>query len=331
VQTKKERRDMRRPSISLCAALCLLTGSLDAAAADYPSKPIRLVVGFAPGGNVDITARLVAQKLTQAVGQSVIVDNRGGAGGAIAADLVAKATPDGYTLLVVSSSHMINAVTVKNPPYDPVKDFSPVTTLTYGPHFVAVNAAMPVNSIQDLIALARAKPGFINFGSAGIGSLTHLEGEYFKSSAGINIVHVPYKSTNLAFTELVGGHVHLVFSSTVSTLPFVKTGKIKVLAVTGSKRLGAFPEVPTVAESGLPKFVVDSIAGMLAPARTPHAIVNRLSAEARKFLTTAETQKLLAAQGAEAGGSTPQEYAARINEEIARWKAVVAAAGIPPR
>lgn len=314
--------------LAVCAALCLLGVSVNAAAQRYPSKPIRMVVGFAPGGNVDITARLVAQKLALALGQPVVVDNRGGAGGTIGADLVAKSTPDGYTLLVVSSTLMINAVTAKNSPYDPIKDFSPISTLTYGPHFVSVNAAMPVSSVKELIALARAKPGYINFGSAGVGSLTHLEGEFFKSAAGIDIVHVPYKSTNLAFTELVGGHVHLVFSSTVSTLPFVKTGKVKVLAVTGSKRLAAFPEIPTVVESGLPQFIVDSIAGMLAPAKTPRDIVNTLSAETIKFLNTPEMRSALAAQGAEPGGSTPQEYSVKIAEEIARWRKVVANAGI---
>ena len=314
--------------MTVCAALCLLAVGGNAAAQRYPSKPIRLVVGFAPGGNVDITARLVAQKLTLALGEPVVVDNRGGAGGMIGADLVAKSTPDGYTLLVVSSSHMINAATVKNSPYDPVKDFSPISTLTYGPHFVSVNAAMPVSSVKELIALARAKPGTINFGSAGIGSLTHLEGEFFKSAAGIDIVHIPYKSTNLAFTDMLGGHVHLVFSSTVSTLPFVKTGKIKVIAVTGSNRLAAFPEIPTVAESGLSQFIVDSVAGLLAPAKTPRDIVNKLSAEAIKFLRTPEMHSALAAQGAEAGGSTPQEYSAKIGVEIARWKKVVANAGI---
>jgi len=294
----------------------------------YPSKPIRLVVGFAPGGNVDITARLVAQKLTLALGQPVVVDNRGGAGGMIGANLVAKSTADGYTLLVVSSSHMITAATIKNSPYDPINDFSPVSTLTYGPHFVTVNAAMPVNSVKELIALARAKPGSINFGSTGVGSLTHLEGEFFKSAAGINIVHIPYKSTNLAFTDLSSGQVQLVFSSTVSSLPFIKIGKVKAIAVTGSKRLAAFPEIPTVAESGPSQFIVDSISGMLAPAKTRRDIINKLSAELRKFLNTPEIRSAMAAQGAEAGGSTPQEYSAKIAEEIARWKKVAANAGI---
>ncbi len=300
-------------------------------AQNYPVKPIRMVVGFAPGGNVDMTARLVAQKLALAVGQPVVVDNRGGAGGTIGTELVARSAPDGYTLLVISSTLMINAVTFKKPPYDPIRDFAPVSTLIAAPHFVSVNAALPVASVKELIALARARPGFINFGSGGIGSFTHLEGEFFKSAAGIDMVHVPYKSTNLAFTELVGGHVHLVFSSTVSTLPFVKTGKVKVLAVTGSKRLAAFPEIPTVAESGLPQFIVDSIAGLLAPAKTPRDIVNKLSAETIKFLKTPEMHSALAAQGAEPGGSTPQEYASKIAEEVARWKKVVASAGIAPQ
>jgi len=305
-----------------------LHGVAPVAAEGYPSKPIRMVVGFAPGGNVDMTARLVAQKMSQAVGQAVVVDNRGGAGGTIGTELVAKAAPDGYTLLVISSTLMINAVTVKNPSYDPIRDFAPISTLIAAPHFISVNAGLPVASIKELIALARAKPGFINFGSGGVGSLTHLEGEFFKSAAGINIVHVPYKSTNLAFTELVGGHVHLVFSSTISTLPFVRTGKVKVLAVTGSKRLGAFPDIPTVAESGLPQFIVDSIAGLLAPARTPRDIVNRLSAETIKFLKTPDMHSALAAQGGEPGGSTPQEYSAKIAGEMARWRKVVVNAGI---
>ena len=323
-----------RPKPLLLAVACALVSgaaAIEVAAQSYPSKPIRMVVGFAPGGNVDQTARLVAQKLTQAIGQSVIVDNRSGAGGVIGTEIVARSAPDGYTLLVVSSSLMINAVTAKKPSYDPLRDFEPISTLTLGPHFVSVNVAMPVASISELIALAKAKPGMINFGSTGSGSLTHLEGEFFKSVAGIDIVHVPYKSTSLAFVDLAGGRVHIVFSSTVSTLPFVKTGKIKVLAVTGSKRLAAFPEIPTVAESGLPQFIVDSVAGMLAPAKTPRDIVNRLSAETIRFLKTPEMRTALAAQGAEPGGSTPQEYAAKISEELKRWKAVARDAGLGAR
>ncbi len=321
-----------KPSMaSVCVALCLSGIGGHAAAQAYPHKSIRMVVGFAPGGNVDTTARLVAQKLTLALGQSVVVDNRGGAGGAIGTELVARSAPDGYTLLVISSSLMINAMTAKNPAYDPIRDFAPVSTLTYGPHFVSVNAALPVNSIKELIALARAKPGYINFGSGGVGSLTHLEGEFFKSAAGIDLVHVPYKSTSLAFADMLSGQVHLMFSSTVSTLPFVKTGKVKVLAVTASKRLAALPEIPTVAESGLPQFIVDSVAGMLAPAKTPQPIVHKLSSETIRFLKTPEMQQALVAQGAEAGGGTPQEYAAIIVEEMARWRKVLVGAGISPQ
>ncbi len=312
--------------LTVCAALCLLGVSAGAVAQHYPGKPIRLVVGAAPGGNLDITARLAAQQLTVALGQPVVVDNRGGAGGTIGTVLVAKSAPDGYTLLVASSSLTIDAAINKSPPYDPIRDFSPVSTLTYGPHFVAVNAAMPVSSVKELIALARAKPGSINFGAAG--SFTRLEGEFFKSAAGIDMTFIPYKGTNPAFIDLMTGNVQLVFSSTVATLPFVKTGKVKVIAVTGSKRLAAFPEIPTVSESGLPQFIVHSILGMLTPARTPRDIVDRLSAECAKFLKSPEIRNALEAQGGEARGSTPQEYAAIIAEEIARWKKVGAIAGM---
>ena len=317
-----------RGHLPICAALCLLGAGVSAGAQQYPAKAIRMVVGVAPGGNVDITARLVSQKLTLALNQSVVVDNRGGAGGMIGADLVAKSIPDGYTLLVISSALMVNAATIKNSPYDPIRDFAPVSTLAYGPHFVVVNAAMPVNSVKELIALARAKPGSINFGSTGVGSLSHLEGEFFKSAASIDITFIPYKGNNLALTDLVSGNVQVVFSSTVSILPFVRTGKVRIIAVTGSTRLATFPEIPTVAESGLPQFIVDTVVGMLAPAKTPRDIIDRLSAECIKFLHTSEVRNALEAQGSEAGGSTPQEYSAKIAGEIARWKTVVANAGI---
>ncbi len=310
------------------AVLCTLGIALDAGAQPYPSRPVRVIVGFAAGGNVDIAARLITQRLSQALGQPVVVDNRSGGGGTIGSTLVARSAPDGYTLLVMSSSLVINALAAKKPPYDPVRDFAPISTITSGPHFMSVSAALPVNSVRELIAHARARPGTINFGSGGVGSLVHFEGELFKLAAGIDIVHVPYKSTAQAFAEVAAGSVHLMFSSTVSTLPFAKTGRVRIIAVTGSRRLTSFPDVPTVSESGLPGFVVDSIAGLLAPAGTPREIVQRLSGEVARVLEAPEIRAALIAQGGEARGSTPQEYAQRIAEELVRWKKVVAASGV---
>ncbi len=297
--------------------------------ADYPVKSIRLLAGFPPGGNVDIQARLVAQKMAEFLGQPVVVDNRSGAGGIIAADLVAKAAPDGYTLLVASGGHLINPALYKKLPYDTERDFAPISIVAYAPHFMVASAALPVSTVKDLISLAKAKPGQLNYGSGGTGSATHLEGELFKSLAGVDMVHVPYKGVAFALTDLVAGRVQVVFCSTLAALPFIKSGKAKAIAVVGSKRVSIAPEVPTAVESGMPRFVVDSFTGVLAPAGTSAAIINRLNATLVKFSQSADVRETMASQGAEAAASSPRDYAEKIVAEVAQWKKIVKEAGIP--
>ena len=304
--------------------------SADAARAQsYPYKPIRLIVGFAPGGNVDITARLLGRKLTENLGQAIIVDNREGAGGIIAANLVAKAAVDGYTLLMAPASHAMQPALYRTMPYDTVNDFAPVSTVATAPHFLVVNTALSVNTVKELIALAKSKPGWLNYGSAGVGSATHLEGELFRTMAGIDIVHIAYKGVGPAVNALASGQVQIVFTGTVAALPFIRLGKLKAVGVTSAKRLSTAPNVPTFVESGLPQFIVESPVGVLAPAGTPKAVINRLNMEIVRFTQLAEIHDAMIAQGAEQAASTPQEYKARIAEEVVRWRKVVKDAGIP--
>lgn len=294
----------------------------------YPTKPIRLVVGFAPGGGSDITARLIGKMLTESLMQPVIVDNRDGAGGIVAANLVAKAAGDGYTILMASNIAPTIAL-YRKLPFDAIKDFSPVSTVSYAPHFLVVSASLPVNSIKELIDLANSKPGQLNFGSGGVGSGTHLQGELLKSVAKIGIVHVPYKGTSPALIDLVAGEVHMVFCSPNTALAFIKAGKVKPIAAAGSKRISIAPEVPTLAESGFRNFVVDSPTGLIAPAGTPKEVINKLNSEIVKLTKSPAMRQIFESQGAEGAGSTPQEYAKELVQDIARWRKIVSDAEIP--
>jgi tripartite-type tricarboxylate transporter receptor subunit TctC len=299
-----------------------------ASAQTYPAKPIRIVVPFPPGGATDILARDVAQKLSEAWGQQVIVDNRPGAGGNIGSELVAHSAPDGYTLeMGTVGTHAINASLYARMPYDHVKDFAPVILVAGVPNVLVVNPAVPANSVAELIAYAKANPGKLNFASSGNGTSIHLSGELFKVMAGVQMTHIPYKGSAPAMQDLLGGQVQLMFDNLPPSLPQIKAGKVRALAVTSLTRAPALPDVPTVAEAGLPGFEASSWFGILAPAGTPPAIVARLNAEIAKWLATPEAKEKLSKQGANAAGGTPEDFAKHIAAETAKWAKVVKDSG----
>lgn len=317
-----------RCALTLLLMLVAAAAAAAQPAANYPNKPIRIVVPQSAGGSTDLTARLIAQKLSDAVGQPVVVDNRPGAGSIIGTDLVAKATPDGYTLLVVASSITINPSLHRKLPFDPMRDLAPITQLSAFPNMLVVHPSLPVKSVQDLIALARAKPGQINYGSSGTGTGTHLSAELFKSMTGVDMVHVPYKGGGPAVTALLGGQVQLNFATIPSVLPYVRAGKLRAVAVTTSRRSPAAPDVPTIAESGVPGYDHGPWNGMLAPAKTPKAVIARLNAEVARIVHMPEAKAVLVHEGAEPVGNTPEEFAAIIRTETAKWAKVIKAAGI---
>jgi tripartite-type tricarboxylate transporter receptor subunit TctC len=293
--------------------------SFSAAAQGYPSKPIRLIVPFAAGGGNDNVARLVGKRLADSLGQPVLVDNRPGAGGMVGAELAAKSAPDGYTLFLGGvGSHAINPNLHEKLPYDPIKDFAPVELLAQAPLVLVVHPSVPANSVAELTAYARAHPGKLNFASNGNGSSSQLAAVMFDSMAGVDMVHVPYKGLSPALTDLLSGQVQLMFSSVVAILPHIKAGKLRALAVTGAKRLASLPELPTIAESGLPGYEASSWYGILAPAGTPRNIVARLNAELTKALEQPEVRASLLAEGAEPVGGSPEAFAAHIRAEKER-------------
>lgn len=299
-------------------------------AQSYPTRPIRMIVAYPPGGGTDIVGRMIAQKLSENLGQTVVVDNRGGATGNIGTELAARATPDGYTLLMGNvAPNAINVSLFKKLPYDPVKDFAPVSLAAVTPNILVVQPSLPVKTVKDLIALAKSKPGTLNFPSAGIGSSSHLAGEMLKTMAGIDMVHVPYKGGGPALIALLSGQVQIMFATLPAAMPHVKSGKLRPVAVTTSRRSQALPELPTIAESGVPGYEAATWYGLLAPAGTPKAIVGRLHAEIVKILAT-DTRQLLMAQGFEPAGSSPSEFASYIKTEIVKWAKVIKDAGIRP-
>jgi tripartite-type tricarboxylate transporter receptor subunit TctC len=315
-----------RLAVGIVAGLAL-AGS--AKAQDYPSKPIRLVVPFAAGGATDVLARLVGERLTASLGQQVVVDNRPGAGGNIGSDLVARAEPDGYTILMGAvGTHAINPSLYPKMPYDPVKDFAPVTLVASVPNVLVVNPEVPANSVQELIDLAKAKPGELNFASSGNGTSIHLSGELFKAMTGTDIVHVPYKGSGPAVTDLLGGQVQMMFDNMPSSLPHVKAGKLRALGVTSAKRSPALPEVPTIAEAGVPGYDATSWFGILAPAGTPEPVVMRLQGAIVQALGEPEMRQRMADLGAEPVGDTPAEFGQFIAAELAKWAKVVNDAGV---
>jgi len=294
----------------------------------YPTHPIRLVVPFPAGGTTDILAREVGQKLSVSLGQSVVIDNRPGAAGNIGSDLVAKSAPDGYTLLMCTvSTHAINPNLYAKLPYDHLKDFVPVVLVASVPNVLEVTPALPVNSVADLIRLAKEKPGQINFASSGSGTSIHLSGELFKTQAGVDMTHVPYKGSAPALTDLIGGQVQVMFDNLPSSLPQIKAGKLRAIAVTSAQRAPALPDIPTIAESGLPGFEATSWFGIVAPTGTPPAIIARINADVNQWLQSPEAREKLLAQGALAAGGTPEQFAAYIRAETEKWAKVVKASG----
>lgn len=311
---------------ALGALALLLAGGAWAQA--YPTKSIRLVVPFPAAGTTDILAREVAQRLSVSFGQSVVVDNRPGAGGNIGSDIVAKSAPDGYTLLMGTvGTHAINPSLYAKMPYNHVKDFVPIVLVAGVPNVLEVTPSLPVNSVADLIKLAKEKPGQLNFASSGSGTSIHLSGELFKTMTGVDMMHVPYKGSAPALTDLMGGQVQLMFDNLPSSLAQIKAGKLRAIAVTSAQRSPALPNIPTIAESGLPGFEASSWFGLLAPAGTPAAIVARINADVDQWLQTPEAKEKLLAQGAIPAGGTPEQFAAHIRAETEKWAKVVKVSG----
>ena len=312
--------------IMLCAALG--TFSICLHAETYPTKPIRLIVPFPPGGTTDTVARLMAQKIGEAWGQQVVVDNRPGAGGTIGTELAAKAPGDGYTILMGSiTTHAVNPALYKKLGFDPIKDFIPVSLIVSSPQLLAVHPSVPATTTQEFIALAKSKPGQLNYASAGSGTSPHLTFELFKSIAGIDLVHIPYKGTGPAITELVGGQVQAMITGVVALMPHVKAGKLRALAVTSAKRVDALPAIPTLQEAGLKNFDVSSWFGFFVPAGTSKAVVNKLNSEVLAVLAKPEVRKRLISQGADPAGNSPAEFEKYVKSEMERWGKVVRATG----
>jgi tripartite-type tricarboxylate transporter receptor subunit TctC len=317
-----------RASSLLLAAAFALTGLETTHAQTYPARPIRLIVPQSAGGSTDQVARPLAQQLAKQLGQNVIVENRPGAGSVIGTDAVAKASPDGYTLLVVAASFAISPSIYKQLPFDPIRDFAPITMVSALPNVLVIQPSLPVKSTQELIAFARAKPGELNYASSGLGTGTHLSMELFKHMTGTQMVHVPYKGGAPAVNALLAGEVHVNFATISTALSQVQAGKLRALGVTSRERVPALPEVPTIAESGVPGYEHVSWIGLLAPAKTPQSIVALLANEATKAARSPEVAATLAREGALPIGNSPAEFAAVIKKEVGRWGEVVKAAGI---
>jgi tripartite-type tricarboxylate transporter receptor subunit TctC len=316
-------------SLLLKAAALLLALTSSAAAQEFPTKPLRIIVPFPPGAFNDIAARLVATQLTGRLGKQVIVENRAGAGGIIAAETVANAPKDGHTLLLVSSSITVLPA-MHQLPYDTVKSFAPIAMLASAPNVVTGHPSVPANSLQELIALAKKQPGKLQYASAGIGTFPHLGGELFKLTAGIDLLHVPFKGSAPALIDVVGGHTQLTFATIPSSLTHIRSGKLKVFGVGGMQRNALIPEVPTVTEAGLPGYAAANWNGILAPTGTPAPVIARLHKEISEILDTPEMQKQFIAEGADIIRMSPSEFAAYIASEIAKWDKVVKGAGIKP-
>jgi tripartite-type tricarboxylate transporter receptor subunit TctC len=300
-----------------------VAGTTCAFAAAYPDKPVRMVVPFPPGGGTDVVARAIALKLTEQWGQSVVVDNRPGAASMVGTEMLARAVPDGYTLGFVSMSHTINPSIYKKLPFDPIADFSPVVLAATAPNVLVVNPGVGAKSVAELVQIAKARPGKLNFPSSGNGGVSHLSMEMFRYAAGIDIVHVPYRGAGPALTALLANETQLMMATTPVALPQMKAGRLIALATTGLKRSSLAPEIPTVAEAGYSGFEADTWYGMLAPAKVPPALVNQANAAVTKMLTQADFKERLAHEGAQPAGGTPAQFAAHIKSEIEKWAKIV--------
>jgi tripartite-type tricarboxylate transporter receptor subunit TctC len=309
-------------SLLMMAAAVLTALPPSAVADDYPNRPVRLIVPFPPGGSNDVVGRLVAAQLSVQLGQQVFVDNRGGAGGVIGTEACANATPDGYTLCIISIAHAVNP-SLHKLNFDPVKSFTPISIFATGPNVLAINPTLPVNSVKELLDLAKQKPGELNYASAGVGSFQHLGGELFKLTAGVNIVHVPYKGGGPAMQDVISGHVKIVFSSLIQTTPFIKSGQLKALGTGGAKRSSVLPDVPTIAEAGVPGYVADNWWGLAAPAGLPAPIVEKLYAASQAALKSPDLIAQFDREGAAPVTMTTAEFGEYVKTEIAKWARVV--------
>jgi tripartite-type tricarboxylate transporter receptor subunit TctC len=310
-------------------ACCMVAQPAWAQSGNFPERPIRFIAANAPGGGLDITARAIAPKLSAAFGQQVIVDNRAGAAGSIASDIVAKSTPDGYTIMVASLGGLaVNTNLYRGLTYHPLRDFAPITWATSGSNVLVVHPSVPAKSVRELIALAKAQPDKLSYGSSGAGNAGHLAGELFSGMAGIKIVHIPYKGGAPAMIDLLAGQIQLIFSSAPTAVPQVKAGKIRGLAVTTARRSLILPELPTIAEAGLPGFEADNWYGVVTTMKTPRAVIERLNTEVVRALHTTDVKQLLFTQGLEVRTSTPQEFGAYMKSEYEKWAKVIKDAGI---
>ena len=306
----------------LLSAFALLLALTAPAAAEYPDRPVRLIIPFPPGGSNDVVGRLVTNQLSEKLGHKVYVDNRGGAGGVLGTEAAAAAAPDGYTLLIISIAHAVNPALYKLN-YDPIKSFTPISILATGPNVLAVNPQLPVKNVAELVALAKQKPGELDYASAGVGSFQHLGGELFKLVAGVNLQHVPYKGGGPAMADVIAGHVKVMFSSLVQTTPFIQSGQLRALGVGGSKRNPVLPDVPTIAEAGVPGYEANNWWGIMAPAGTPKEIVDRLYRDIQATITSPELKAAFDREGASAVTMTTEEFSKYIENEIVKWGRVV--------
>jgi tripartite-type tricarboxylate transporter receptor subunit TctC len=322
---------MRNLKTLVALALIALAAAAPAtsSAQSYPTRPLRLIIPFPPGGSNDVVGRMIAFQLSDRLGRQVVVDNQGGAGGIIGTEAAAKAAPDGYTLLLISVAHAFGSSMYKLP-YDPIGAFAPVTILGTGPVVLAVNPKLPVKSLQELIDLAKAKPGQLNYASAGVGSFQHLSSALFKLQSGLDIVHIPFKGGGPAMMDVVAGNTEIMIGSLIQTLPQIKSGRLRALGVGSAKRVPALPELPTISEAGVPGYEATNWWGIVAPAGTPKPVIDRLHQELSVILKTAETKKRFESEGGEAVIMTPEDFGRFIVAETAKWAKVVKEAGIKP-
>ncbi len=322
---------MRACGVALLGAASLATQAYARPAdADYPNKPIRVVVPSSPGGGIDALARVIGPKLTEAWGKSIIIDNRAGAGGIIGSEIVARAPPDGYTVLIVAGGYTLNPSLYARLPYDTIRDFERVSLLADAPNLLVAHASLPVKSVKELISYARAKPKFLTYASSGVGTTSYLSGEIMKVMTGIEIIHVPYKGAGLSNAAAIAGQVHFIFSAPHTMVPHVKTERMRALGVSSLRRLPLIPDVPTIAESGLPGFDVSSTYGVLAPATTPRAIINKINAEIVRILRLPEIRANLESQSFDVVASSPEDYDRFVRTDMARWAKALKQAGIQP-
>ena len=314
-------------TIAFICGLLSLVMTAPANAQSYPNKPVRVVVPYPPGGPTDIVARVLFQQVSEATGQQFLVDNRAGAGGNIGAEIVAKSPADGYTLLIGTTAHAINMSLFKNLSYDVQKDFAPVSLLTQGPLVLVAHPQFPANSIKEVIELAKSKSGGLNFASSGNGQSTHLSAELFNTMAGIKMAHVPYKGSAPALTDVMSGQVDVMFDTTLSAMPFVKAGKLKALGLTSPVRSPAAPDVPTIAESGLPGYEVFAWNGVFVPAGTPKAIIQQLNGQIRKAMLLPQVKDKFSAQGFAASWNSPENFGVFVKNEVDKWSRTVKASG----